>query len=70
MKRQVAPPGGDRNTGPEQEAVSGLFMSISIVLVILRFYVRTRIVKKLWWDDFFLMLGMVRTLIKYCNAVR
>lgn len=57
----MKPPGGDKSTGPEYEAVYALFMSIAFVLVNLRFYVRTRMVSKLWWDDFFLLLGMVRT---------
>lgn len=36
-------------------------LSIAFVFVSLRVYVRARIVKKLWWDDFFLLLGLVRT---------
>lgn len=59
MERQVIPPGGDKSTGPELEAVIGLFTSIAFIFVNLRLYVRARIVKKLWWDDFFLVLGLV-----------
>ena len=61
MDSQVVSPRDDKTTGPVQEAVSGLFLSISCVLVSLRFYVRARMMKKLWWDDFFLLLGLVRT---------
>lgn len=60
MESEVVPPEGD-NTGPTQEAINGLFLSIACVLVSLRFYIRARIVKKLWWDDFFLLLGLLRT---------
>lgn len=70
MEPQVVPPGGDENSGPEQEAFNGLVMSIALVLVSLRFYVRARIMKKPWWDDFFLLLGMVRTLIKIRAVLR
>lgn len=69
MASQVVPSGGDENTGPVQEAVRGLFLSIACVLVILRLYVRARMVKKLWWDDFFLLLGLVRVTQSYCVAV-
>ena len=55
-------PEEDKTTGPVQEAVSGLFLSIACVLVSLRLYVRARMIKKLWWDDCFLLLGLVRTL--------
>lgn len=60
MEHTVAPPEVDQNTGPVQEAVAGLSTSVALILVILRFYVRARMVKPLWWDDFFLLLGMVR----------
>lgn len=59
MEHQVVPPGGDKNIGTEHKTINGLFLSIAFVLVTLRFYVRARMVKKLWWDDFFLLLGLV-----------
>ncbi|MCJ1423453.1 hypothetical protein MMC29_001336 [Sticta canariensis] len=65
MERQVIPPGGDNSTGPELEAVIGLFMSIAFILVNLRLYVRARILKKLWWDDFFLLLGMLFSITNF-----
>lgn len=68
METQVAPP--DENAGPEIEAVYALFLSIAFVLVILRFYVRARMVKKLWWDDFFLLLGLVTSPTDYFISVR
>lgn len=70
MEQQIAPPppGGDQNIGPELEIIGGLFLSIATVLVCLRSYVRVRMVKKHWWDDFFLLLGLVRTFVN-CGAV-
>ena len=64
MEHQKIPPEGDENTGPLQEAITGLFFSIMFILVNLRFYVRARMVKKLWWDDFFLLLGLVSTAVQ------
>lgn len=69
MKNHVIPAGGDKNNGPEREIVYGLFLCIAIVVVSLRFYVRARMVKILWWDDFCLLLGTVRTLIEDNIAV-
>lgn len=66
MENQVVPPEGDKNAGPKLEAVYGLWLFIAFILVNLRLYVRARILKKLWWDDFFLLLGVVRTPIEYC----
>lgn len=60
MESQDVPPGGDKTTGPVYVAVSGLFLSIACVLVGLRLYVRAQMVRKLWWDDFFHLLGVVR----------
>lgn len=64
MEHQNVPPEGDNNTGPLREAITGLILSIAFILVNLRFYVRARIKKKLWWDDFFLLLGFVSTALK------
>lgn len=61
MEKHVVPSGYDKNAGREVEAVCALFLSIALVLVTLRFYVRAKMVQKLWWDDFFLLLGIVRT---------
>lgn len=70
MEHQPIPPGGDQNTGPAQEAIFFLFFSIAFILVNLRFYVRAQMVKKLWWDDFFLLLGMVRIFLENCTVMR
>lgn len=59
MEHQVAPPGGDTSKGPELKLVYSLVLSIAISLVSLRLYVRACMVKKLWWDDFCLLLGLV-----------
>lgn len=68
MDNQNVLPKDHKNNGPGQEAVAGLSISIAFIMVSLRFYVRIRL-KKLWWDDFFLLLGMVRTLTKHGATV-
>lgn len=67
MEYQFVPPGGDKNNGPTREAVYGLFLSIAFVVVGLRFYVRAWMLKILWWDDFFLLVGLVRRNIIVCT---
>ena len=69
MEHRVIPRGADRNADSEQLAVSAVFLSIAFILVNLRFYVRARMTKNLWWDDFFLLSGMVRTFMEICTAV-
>lgn len=61
MEHQVVPRGDDENAGLEIEAFSALSLSIAFVLVSLRLHVPARMVKKLWWDDWFFLLGIVRT---------
>lgn len=61
MDNQNVLPKDHKNNGPGQEAVAGLSISIAFIMVSLRFYVRIRL-KKLWWDDFFLLLGMLISL--------
>lgn len=70
MERRAIPPGEEKNSDPGQQARSVLCQIIAFVLVSLRFYVRARMVKKLWWDDFFLLLGMVGIPTENCMAVR
>ena len=42
-------------------ALSGLKFFVATVLVPLRAYVRLRIVKNFWWDDFCLIVSYVST---------
>lgn len=69
LKYQIVPLERDKKTGPEEEAVFGVFFSIAFILVNIRFYVRARMVNELWWDDFFLLLGLVKTPKEYCTTM-
>ena len=55
------PDGGDRNKATAFITVASVLVSIATVLVTLRLYVRTRIVKKPGWDDYLILLALVRT---------
>lgn len=69
MEPQIISPRVEKDVGHE-EAVYAPFLSIAFVLVSLRLYVRARMVKKLWWDDFFLLLGMVGFPVEYFTTLR
>lgn len=47
--------------GAEIIIVAWVFTGISIVVAGLRLFVKARISKELGWDDFFILLSMVRT---------
>ncbi|KAJ4337031.1 hypothetical protein N0V95_008447 [Ascochyta clinopodiicola] len=47
------------NRGPELQAVCSTMVSLSFVSVVLRVYVRTRIVKAFGWDDFFMVFALL-----------
>lgn len=70
MERSIVPSGGDTNAGRELEVLNGLFVSIATILVILRFYVRAYMVKRLWWDDLLLLLGIVSSFVEYSAVER
>jgi hypothetical protein len=50
------------NRGPELLAVCSLFAAMSFVSVVLRCYVRLRLVKAFGWDDGFMVLALVSRL--------
>ena len=53
------PPGGDHNKGPTFLAVSTTTTTvIAFVLVCLRIYVRTRVVRAVGWDDWMIIIAM------------
>ena len=54
------PLGGDRDKSPALVAVSAISLGVALVLVALRLYVRVTIIRKVWWDEFFIILGLVR----------
>ena len=69
MEHRVVPPEADKPIGSGLFIVSVVILSIGFILVNLRFYVRARMTKNLWWDDFFILLGMVRNSIEICTAI-
>ena len=56
----VAPTNGDYDRGPEFIRVAWIECSIAIIFVALRFYSRIKYVSKLWWDDWVMLLTLVR----------
>jgi hypothetical protein len=50
------------NRGPELLAVCATFVSMAFVSVVLRCYVRLRIVKAFGWDDGFMVVALVSRL--------
>lgn len=50
------------NRGPELLAVCATFVSMAFVSVVLRCYVRLRIVKAFGWDDGFMVFALVSRL--------
>jgi hypothetical protein len=54
------PPDSDR--GPTYLAVLVVGLTLSIVFIALRIYVRARMVKNLWWDDWFMLISFVSVL--------
>ena len=53
------PPGGDENRGWQFLVVTWSFFCISFVLLVLRLYTRSRIVKNLGSDDYWIVSGVV-----------
>ncbi|KFA75720.1 hypothetical protein S40288_04958 [Stachybotrys chartarum IBT 40288] len=56
----VLPP--DHNRGPEILAICGTAVGFALVVVIMRVWVRIRIIGKMGWDDYFMIAAMVRTI--------
>ena len=53
-------PGHGQNRGLTLFATYTATMAVAAVLVAVRLYVRARMLKKLWWDDLFVTIGLVR----------
>ncbi|KAK7990463.1 hypothetical protein PG990_014743 [Apiospora arundinis] len=52
-------PPPDVNRGPEILAVTGTLVGVTLCIVLLRLWVRLRLVRQLGWDDFFVVAAMV-----------
>ena len=59
MEALPKPPGGDQNKGPVYLAVALTFCAVALVFVLLRMYVRTRMLRSMGWDDAFVCFAMV-----------
>ncbi|KAK8108920.1 hypothetical protein PG984_014721 [Apiospora sp. TS-2023a] len=54
----LPPPPPDVNRGPEILAVTGTLVGLTLCVVLLRLWVRLRMVRQLGWDDFFVAAAM------------
>ena len=59
---QSAPPEGDSNRAVELNALAWSWFAVSSIVVSLRFYSRIGLTRNLWWDDWFILLTLVRLL--------
>ncbi len=57
----LTPPDGDTNLGPGVVGTVIVLVTLSIIVVALRFVVRIRIVKSVWWDDWTILFALVRS---------
>ena len=58
----IAPPDGDSNRAGELTALAWSWFAVSLTVVGLRFYSRVALTRNLWWDDWFVLLTLVRHL--------
>lgn len=54
------PPGGDQNRGDDIIITQFVLISIATILVGLRLWVRSRLTRKIGWDDILITLALVR----------
>ena len=59
---QIAPAEGDSNRAVELNALAWGWFAVSLIVVSLRFYSRIGLTRNLWWDDWFILLTLVRLL--------
>lgn len=59
---QSAPAEGDSNRAVELNALAWSWFAVSSIVVSLRFYSRIGLTRNLWWDDWFILLTLVRLL--------
>lgn len=52
-------PGHRQNRGAGLVAVYATTLAVAAIMVAVRLYVRKFILKKLWWDDLFVVIGLV-----------
>ena len=60
MSSQLSPPeGGDQNQTQALVGMTIAMLSLSIIMVVLRFIVRAFVIKSVWWDDWAMLLALV-----------
>ena len=57
-----APSEGDFDRAAELNALAWSWFAVSLTVVGLRFYSRIGLTRNLWWDDWFILLTLVRLL--------
>lgn len=57
---QLPPAGGDQNLGPTINAVNWLFTTLATLAVGARLYGRVRLTHNIGWDDFWIVIAIVR----------
>lgn len=53
------PPGGDTNSGPAINAVTGTLLGIAVLFVVIRCYVRLMMSRNFGWDDGIIVMTLV-----------
>ena len=59
MEALLEPSGGDQNKGPGLDAVAATFCALACIFVLLRLFVRMRMIHSVGWDDATICLTMV-----------
>ena len=60
MAAPAPPPDAEGNRSRELLTVTWIFCALSSLVVGLRLYVRVRMTRNLWWDDWVMFFTMVR----------
>ena len=60
MNSTGSPPEGDVNKGPAIVIAISVVITVTLIVVALRWSVRLWITKNVWWDDWTILLAMVR----------
>lgn len=62
-QRPPPPPGGDQNHGNRIIILQSILLPLATALIVLRLYVRTRIIRALGLDDLSIVVALVRCFI-------
>ena len=59
------PPGGPQNLGPTIDAVNWAFTLVATAAVGARIYAKTKLTHNIGWDDFWILVSIVRLSLAY-----